>query len=94
VVPFERGRELYLGRRGVIYDGTERGRWSIIVKVSHFLQFCLVIRDTMPGPSPTGKVDRFRAGTTDAEQLLDLGLVGFLSLVRTTAPSTDLYGRS
>lgn len=89
----------------VIYDGTERGRWSkfdwivggsdflekvslIVVKVSQFVQFQVVIpRHDVGSKSYKDKVDRFRAGTADVEQLLDLGRVGLPSRVRTTVPS-------
>lgn len=61
---------------------------SIVVKVSQFLQFRLVVpRHDVGSKSYRDKVDRFRAGTTDAEQVLDLGRVGPLSRVDTTAPS-------
>jgi hypothetical protein len=68
--------------------GSWVGATFIIVKVSHFLQFWLVIpRYDAESKSYRDTVDRFPAGTTDAEQLLDLGLLGFLSFVRTIAPS-------
>lgn len=60
----------------------------IIVKVSQFLQFRLVIpRHNVQSKAYRDKVDRFRAGTADSEHLLDLGHVGLLSRVRTEAPS-------
>ena len=89
----------------VIYNRTERGRWSkfdwivggsdflegvgpIVVKVSQFLQFRLVIpRHNVQSKSYRDKVDRFRAGATDPEHLLDLDRVGLLSRVRTEGPS-------
>lgn len=61
---------------------------TIVVKVSKFLQFRLVIpRHEVDSKSYRDRVDRFRAGATDAEQVLDLGRLGPLSRVNTAAPS-------
>lgn len=61
---------------------------SIVVKVSQFLQFRLVVpRHDAASKSYRDKVDRFRAGTTDGEPVLDLGRLGPLSRVDTTDPS-------
>ncbi|GAB1311994.1 hypothetical protein MFIFM68171_02204 [Madurella fahalii] len=61
---------------------------SIIVKVSKFLQFRLVVpRHDVGSKSYRDKADRFPAGTTDAEQLLDFDCVGPLSRVDTAGPS-------
>ncbi|KAF2005444.1 hypothetical protein P154DRAFT_530654 [Amniculicola lignicola CBS 123094] len=60
----------------------------IIVKVAKSVQFQLVVpRHDIQSESYKAKVDRFRAGTADTEQLLDLGRVGLLSRVRTELPS-------
>ena len=61
---------------------------TIVVKVTKFLQFRLVIpRHDVDSKSYRDRVDRFRAGTTDAEQVLDLGRLGPLSRVNTAVPS-------
>lgn len=61
---------------------------SIVVKVTQFIQFRLVIpRHDVGSKSYKGKVDRFRAGMADVGQLLDLGCIGPLSRVGTTVPS-------
>ncbi|KAL8902415.1 MAG: hypothetical protein Q9207_004736 [Kuettlingeria erythrocarpa] len=60
----------------------------IVVKVTQFVQFQLVIpRHDSGSKSYQDKVDRFCAGTADVEQLLDLDRVGLLSRVRTIDPS-------
>ena len=89
----------------VIYQRTERGRWSnfdwvvggsdflrgispIIVKVSQFLQFRLIIpQHNIQSKSYRDKVDRFRAGTAEPEHLLGFDHVDLLSRVRTEGPS-------
>lgn len=59
---------------------------SIIIKVTKFLHFRLVVpRHDISSDSYRAKVDRFRAGTADAEQLNDLSLIG-LYRVKTIAP--------
>lgn len=64
------------------------GMSPIIVKVSQFMQFRLVIpRHNVQSKSYRDKVDRFRAGTADPDHLLDLGHVGLISRVRTEVPS-------
>lgn len=61
---------------------------TIVVKVTQFLQFQLVIpRHDIDSRSYRERVDRFRAGATDAEQVLDLGRLGPLSRIITVAPS-------
>lgn len=61
---------------------------TIVVKVTRFLQFRLVIpRHDVDSKSYRERVDRFRAGATDAEQVLDLGRLGPLSRIITAAPS-------
>ena len=61
---------------------------TVTVNVSLFLQFRLVIPPHNVGSeSYRAKVDRFRAGSTDADQLLDLGHIGLSSRVGTTALS-------
>lgn len=61
---------------------------TIVVKVTQFLQFRLVIpRHDVDSKSYRERVDRFRAGATDAEQVLDLGRLGPLSRIITAAPS-------
>jgi hypothetical protein len=61
---------------------------TIVVKVNKFLQFRLVIpQHGVDSKSYRDRVDRFRAGVTDAEQVLDLGRLGPLSRVNTAAPS-------
>lgn len=65
-----------------------KGVSPIIVKVSQFLQFRLVVpQHDVRSKSYRDKVDRFRAGTADTEPLLDLGHVGLLSRRRTEVPS-------
>lgn len=60
----------------------------IIVKVSQFLQFRLIIpRHNVRSKSYRDKVDRFRAGMADSDHLLDLGHVDLLSRVRTEVPT-------
>ncbi|KAL9011296.1 MAG: hypothetical protein Q9173_003850 [Seirophora scorigena] len=60
----------------------------IIVNIAKSIQFQLVVpRHDIQSESYKAKVDRFRAGTADTEQLLDLGRVGLLSRVRTELPS-------
>ncbi len=85
--PRERGRwakfDWIVGGSGFL-----KGVSPIIVKVSQFLQFRLVIpRHNVRSKSYRDKVDRFRGGTADTEHLLDLGDVGLLSRVRTEAPT-------
>ncbi|KAL8330771.1 hypothetical protein RB593_001642 [Gaeumannomyces tritici] len=61
---------------------------TIVVKVTKFLQFQLAIpRHDVDSKSYRDRVERFRAGVTDAEQVLDLGRLGPLSRVNTAAPS-------
>ena len=65
-------------------SGFLMGVSPIVVKVSQFLQFRLVIpQQNVQSKSYRDKVDRFRAGTADPEHLLGLGHVGLLSRVRT-----------
>ncbi len=60
----------------------------IIVKVAKSVQFQLVVpRHDVGSETYRAKVDRFRAGTADTDQLLDLGCVGLLSRVKTELPS-------
>ncbi|KAK3388287.1 checkpoint kinase [Sordaria brevicollis] len=60
----------------------------IIVKVSPSLQFRLVVpQHDVQSRSYRDKVDRFLAGTADADPLLDLGQIGILSRRRTEVPS-------
>lgn len=60
----------------------------IIVKVTSDVQFQLVVpHQNIQDASYKAKVDRFRAGTTDPEPLLDLDHVGLLSRIRTQQPS-------
>ncbi|KAK3693310.1 checkpoint kinase [Podospora appendiculata] len=61
---------------------------SIVVKLSDDLQFRLVVpQHDINSKSYRDKVDRFRAGTTDTEQVLDLGRIGPLSQISTIGPS-------
>ncbi|KAI9780303.1 MAG: hypothetical protein M1816_003113 [Peltula sp. TS41687] len=65
-----------------------RGLSPIIVKVSRFLQLQLVVPPhNIQDKSYREKVDRFRAGMADIEDLLDLGRVGLLSRRRTKVPT-------
>ncbi|KAK3337286.1 kinase-like domain-containing protein [Cercophora scortea] len=61
---------------------------EIIVKVSSRLQFQLVIpQHDIESKSYREKVDRFRAGTADAEGLLDLSHIDLQSRLKTETPS-------
>lgn len=61
---------------------------NITIKVTKSLQFRLVVpRHDTSSESYRAKVDRFRAGTADAEQLNDLDLVG-LDRIKTMAPQS------
>ncbi|KAL8893840.1 MAG: hypothetical protein Q9192_004872 [Flavoplaca navasiana] len=59
-----------------------------IIKVAKSVQFQLVVpRHDVESEAYRAKVDRFRAGTPNTDQLLDLGRVGLLSPVKTELPS-------
>ncbi|KAK3335134.1 checkpoint kinase [Cercophora scortea] len=61
---------------------------SIVVDVADILRFRLVVPQyDVSSKSFRDKVDRFRAGTMDAQHVLDLGRMGPLSQVNTTGPS-------
>ncbi|KAL6892143.1 checkpoint kinase [Trichoderma evansii] len=65
-----------------------KGISSVIVKVSTLLQFRLVIpHHNIQSKLYRDKVDRYRAGSADVEQIFRLGNVGLSSHVRTALPS-------
>ncbi len=66
-----------------------KGVSPIIVKVSQFLQFRLIIpQHNVQAKSYRDEVDRFCAGMMNTEHLLDLGHVGLSSRRRTEVPSS------